>query len=110
MTFKENVPDIRNSKVADVARSLKRLGVAVQVHDPLASIEDTQHEYGIGLMPFDKLQPADAVILAVCHKEYIDGGWPMVGRLLKNGVGVVLDVKSRLDRARKPSGIDLWRL
>jgi UDP-N-acetyl-D-glucosamine/UDP-N-acetyl-D-galactosamine dehydrogenase len=110
MTFKENVPDIRNSKVADVARALKQLGVAVQVHDPLASVEDTQQEYGIGLIQFDELKPADAVILAVCHKEYVDGGWPLVRGLLKNGNGTVLDVKSTLNRAQKPEGIDLWRL
>jgi UDP-N-acetyl-D-galactosamine dehydrogenase len=110
MTFKENVPDIRNSKVADVAKALKQLGIAVQIHDPLASIEDTQHEYGIELIAFDKLRPADAVILAVCHKDYVDGGWPLVRGLLKNGSGVVLDVKSKLDRAQKPEGVDLWRL
>src|SRR5450631_2215814 len=110
MTFKENVPDIRNSKVAGVAQALEQLGAAVQIHDPLASSEDAKEEYGIGLIPFDKLRPADAVILAVCHKEYIDGGWRLVRGLLKNGSGVVLDVKSKLDRSQKPEGIDLWRL
>jgi UDP-N-acetyl-D-galactosamine dehydrogenase len=110
MTFKENVPDIRNSKVADVAQALTELGIAVQIHDPLASSEEAQQEYGIGLIDFDSLHPADAVILAVCHKEYVDGGWPLVRGLLKNGSGVVLDVKSKLDRAQKPEGIDLWRL
>jgi UDP-N-acetyl-D-galactosamine dehydrogenase len=110
MTFKENVPDIRNSKVAGVVKALERFGASVQIHDPLASSDDAKEEYGIDLISFDKLRSADAVILAVCHKDYIDGGWPMVGRLLKNGVGVVLDVKSKLDRARKPDGIDLWRL
>jgi len=110
MTFKENVPDIRNSKVIDVARALGQLGVAVQIHDPLASSDDARKEYGIGLIAFDKLRPADAVILAVCHKEYVAGGWPLVCGLLKNGNGVVLDVKSKLDRTQKPEGIDLWRL
>ena len=110
VTFKENVPDIRNSKVVDLAQELGRLGVAVQIYDPLASFEDAQEEYGIGMVPFDKLRPADVVILAVCHKEYIDGGWPLVQRLLKNGSGVVLDVKLKLDRSQKPEGIELWRL
>ena len=110
MTFKENVPDIRNSKVAGLAEALKRFGIGVQIHDALASFEDTQKEYGIGLVEFDMLRPADAVILAVCHKDYVDGGWPLITKLLKKGQGTVLDVKSKLDRTQKPEGIDLWRL
>ena len=110
MTFKEDVPDIRNSKVAGVVQALEQFGAAVQIHDPLASSNDAKEEYGIELIPFDKLRPADAVILAVCHKEYIDGGWRLVSGLLKSGSGVVLDVKSKLDRSQKPEGIDLWRL
>jgi UDP-N-acetyl-D-galactosamine dehydrogenase len=110
MTFKENVPDIRNTKVIDIARELGRVGVTVQVHDPVASADETAHEYGITLTPLDKLRQADAVILAVAHKEYATGGWPFITRLLKNGQGTVLDIKSKLDRLQKPKGIDLWRL
>ena len=110
MTFKENVPDIRNSKVIDIVAALTRDGMAVQVHDPLALPEETVHEYGLTLTPFDALKPADAVILAVAHKDYVDGGWPMVAKLLKGGQGAVLDVKSRLDRVLKPKEIALWRL
>ncbi len=110
LTFKENVPDIRNSKVVDIARALGRAGVSVQVHDPIALPEETVQEYGIALTPLEKLAPADAVILAVAHKDYVSGGWPMMAGLLKGGQGVVLDVKSKLDRAQKPDGVDLWRL
>jgi len=110
MTFKENVPDIRNSKVIDIARELQRVGVAVQVTDPLASPEETSHEYGLRLTSFESLRPADAVIVAVAHRDYVTGGWPLVAKLLKGGQGVVLDVKAKLDRARRPEGIDLWRL
>ena len=110
MTFKENVPDVRNSKVIDIARELQRVGVGVQVADPLASAEETAHEYGIKLTPFESLRPADAVILAVAHKDYVAGSWPLVAKLLKDGEGIVLDVKAKLDRAKKPEGIDLWRL
>ena len=110
LTFKENVPDIRNSKIVDIARALKVAGVAVQVHDPIALPEETVEEYGITLTPLDKLTPADAVILAVAHKDYVSGGWPMMAKLLTGGQGVVLDVKSKLDRAQKPGVIDLWRL
>ncbi len=110
MTFKEDVPDIRNSKVIDVARELARVGVTVQIHDPLARSEETAHEYGIALTPFEKLAPADAVIFAVAHRDYVSKGWPLVTKLLKQGEGIVLDVKSRLDRLKKPEGVDLWRL
>ena len=110
MTFKENVPDIRNSKVIDVARELGRVGVATQVHDPLADSEETAKEYGIKLISFESLKQADAVIFAVSHNEYVSQGWPLMSGLLKNGQGVVLDIKSKLDRAKKPAGIELWRL
>jgi UDP-N-acetyl-D-glucosamine/UDP-N-acetyl-D-galactosamine dehydrogenase len=110
MTFKENVPDIRNSKVIDIASELARTGITVQVSDPLASPDETKHEYGLTLTPLEKLQPADAVIVAVAHQDYVAKGWPLVTKLLKGGEGIVLDVKSRLDRGKKPKGIDLWRL
>jgi len=102
MTFKEDVPDIRNSKVIDIFRELERFGIRTQVHDPMALADETKHEYA--------LQPADAVILAVAHRYYIEEGWPLIARLLKGGKGTVVDVKSKLDRGSKPEGIDLWRL
>ncbi len=110
MTFKENVPDTRNSKVADIARELSTAGVSVQVHDPLASADEAKHEYGIDLMAKETLKPADAVVLAVAHGDYLNGGWPLISRLLRDGVGLVFDVKSVLDRGTKPAGIELWRL
>jgi UDP-N-acetyl-D-galactosamine dehydrogenase len=110
MTFKENVPDTRNSKVFDIVRELRSFGVTVQVHDPLAVYEETEQQYGISLMQLAALKPADAVILAVAHDEYVTGGWTLVTRLLKDGRGVVLDVRSKLDRALQPKGIELWRL
>jgi UDP-N-acetyl-D-galactosamine dehydrogenase len=110
MTFKENVPDIRNSKVIDVVRELSRAGVQTQVHDPLALADETKAEYGVALKAIDALRPADAVILAVAHDDYVSEGWPLIARLLKGGKGSVLDVKSKLDRRQKPEGIDLWRL
>ena len=110
MTFKENVPDIRNSKVIDIVRELERFGIRAQVHDPLAVAEETEHEYGVTLTPMDALKPADAVVLAVAHQDYMDKGWGLITRLLKGGRGTVIDVKSRLDRGSQPEGIDLWRL
>ena len=110
ITFKEDVPDIRNTKVIDIARELGRVGITVQVHDPIALPDETVHEYGITLTPLESLQQADAVIVAVAHNDYTAGGWPLIVKLLKGGQGIVLDVKSKLDRLQKPEGIDLWRL
>jgi UDP-N-acetyl-D-galactosamine dehydrogenase len=110
ITFKENVPDTRNSKVVDIVRELVSFGVDVQVHDPMALSEETEHEYGISLRPMDALKPADAVIFAVAHDEYMSDAWSLMTRLLKPGQGVVLDVKSKLSRVAKPAAIALWRL
>ena len=110
MTFKENVPDTRNSKVADIVLELEASGIVVQVHDPLASPEQTRQEYGISLTPIEALKPADAVILAVAHESYAKEGWPLIQRLLRSGAGLAFDVRSMLDRATKPEEIELWRL
>lgn len=109
LTFKENVPDIRNSKVVDIIRALAAAGATVQVHDPIASAAHARKEYGIELMPIEALRPADAVVLAVAHNAY-GGGWPTILPLLRDGKGVVIDVKSQLDRSAAPAGIALWRL
>jgi UDP-N-acetyl-D-glucosamine/UDP-N-acetyl-D-galactosamine dehydrogenase len=109
VTFKENVPDIRNSKVADIAAELRSFGLTVQVADPFAANEECQSEYGFPVVPLDQLKPADAVILAVPHRSYVEGGWPLLTGLLKAEARLIIDVKSVLDRASKPSIIDLWR-
>jgi UDP-N-acetyl-D-galactosamine dehydrogenase len=82
----------------------------VQVHDPLALADETKHEYGVTLISIEALAPADAIVLAVAHQDYVGEGWPLMTRLLKDGKGTVIDVKSRLDRTKQPEGIDLWRL
>jgi UDP-N-acetyl-D-galactosamine dehydrogenase len=111
LTFKENCPDIRNSKVADVIRELKEFGCEVFVHDPLASNEEARHEYGVNLTEWDMLpRDADAVVLAVPHRGYLE---MEVERLLgcTRPSGVVIDVKSVLDRsAVSATGRTLWRL
>jgi UDP-N-acetyl-D-galactosamine dehydrogenase len=80
------------------------------VHDPLAAAQEAEHQYGIKLATMPALRPADAVVLAVGHEDYVRGGWPLMRKLLKNGGGIVLDVKSLLDRAAKPDEVELWRL
>ena len=110
LTFKEDVPDTRNSRVVDIVRELESFGLTVQTSDPMADPADAMQEYGVTLIPIDALKPADAVILAVGHTAYVDAGWPLIQKLLSGGRGLVLDVKMKLDRAALPIGIDLWRL
>lgn len=110
LTFKENVPDLRNSKVIDVIRELQEFGVEVQVTDVLADKEEAVREYGIELVDYDKLIPADAVVLAVPHDEYVEKGWEQFDRLLKHGKGIVVDIKSKLEKETCPANITLWRL
>ena len=110
ITFKENVPDIRNSRVIDIVRELQSFGITVQIADPLADSRFVEEEYGVRLTELGALEPADAIILAVAHEQYLEGGWPLVQRLLGGRTGLVLDVKVKLDRASKPAGIELWRL
>jgi UDP-N-acetyl-D-galactosamine dehydrogenase len=110
ITFKENVPDIRNSKVIDVIRELEDYGISVHVTDPLADREEVMKEYGLQLVDLYDLPPGDAVILAVSHEEYVNLGWSGVHSLLKNGVGVVADLKGVLPREKCPDQVTLWRL
>jgi UDP-N-acetyl-D-galactosamine dehydrogenase len=110
LTFKEDCADLRNSKVIDVIRELKNYGVRVQVSDPVADSEEAAHEYGVELTSTDKLSQADAIVLAVAHREYRGFGVGEVGRLLKSG-GVLVDVKACLpcdDLER--AGFRVWRL
>jgi len=108
-TFKENVPDIRNTRVVDIVRELEDFGITVQLHDPEADGDLLREEYGLTLTPFDALKPADAIVLAVAHREYRDGGWRLVERLTKPGA-FVADVPALLDRTATPAGVTLWRL
>ena len=111
LTFKEDVPDIRNTRVVDIVGELRSFGVEVAVHDPLASAAEVAHEYGLTLVPqAADLPPADVVVLAVPHAAYRAEGWGLMSGLLKDGRGLVMDVKGVLDRNHVPEGVDLWRL
>jgi len=110
LTFKEDCPDLRNSRVIDIISELKSYGVEVFVHDPSADSDEAQHEYGIGLTDWEHLPEADAVVLAVAHKEYRKLKPTDFARQLRPGGGVV-DVKSVLspDEVRS-AGYAFWRL
>lgn len=111
LTFKENCPDLRNSKVADLVRELESFGCEVIVHDPIAEPAEAVHEYGITLTPWHQLPTAaDAIVAAVSHREYL--AMPLADILgkLKKG-GVFTDVKSAYDPAAiRAAGYTLWRL
>jgi len=113
ITFKENVPDIRNSKVVDIIRELQEYGIEILVHDPLADPTEVVHEYGLNLTPLDEVMPVDAVVLAVAHKAYADITPARFQALCQNGnrQGVVMDVKSVLNRQEiLQVGLTYWCL
>ena len=110
VTFKENVPDIRNTRVVDIANELKEFGITVQLHDPKADGTMLEHEYGLTLTALDRLKPADAIVLSVAHRTYAKGGWGLVRSLLKPAGGFVADIPAMLDRPTMPAGVTLWRL
>jgi UDP-N-acetyl-D-glucosamine/UDP-N-acetyl-D-galactosamine dehydrogenase len=108
-TFKENVPDIRNTRVVDIVHELEEFGITVQLHDPQADGDLLFAEYGLKLTALQHLKPADAVVIAVAHGAYREGGWTLIKGLVKPN-GFVADVPALLDRAAAPEGISLWRL
>ena len=110
LTFKEDCPDLRNSKVIDVIQELRTYGVEVHVHDPIAAAGEARHEYGIELVDWDLLPRAAAIVAAVAHHDYrkrpLDD---FLARLEPRGV--VMDVKSALDtEALRARGVHTWRL
>ncbi len=110
LTFKENCPDLRNSKVADIVRELQDFGCCVSVHDPVADPHDAAHEYGIHLVEWNQLPAADTIIAAVSHTEYLSMPLADVLAKLRPG-GIFVDVKSAYDSsAIQTSGYRLWRL
>ncbi len=110
LTFKENCPDLRNSRVIDVVDELREYGCDVQVHDPLADSAEARREYGLELVPWDELKPAGVLVLAVPHKDYLERDVDIYRGLLEEGA-TVMDVKCVLDRnACREAGLLLWRL
>ncbi|MEM7250847.1 MAG: nucleotide sugar dehydrogenase [Pseudomonadota bacterium] len=110
LSFKENVPDVRNSKVIDIIDEFKDYGIEVQVHDPLVAPDEAKREFGVDLVSRDALKPATCVVLAVPHEEYVEGGWALIQSLLHEGQGVAMDVKSVLPTNDVPEGVTFWRL
>jgi len=110
LTFKEDVPDLRNSHVIDVIDELKSYGVQVFVHDPVPDPEEARHEYGLELTSWEELPTADAMVVAVAHRQFRDMGEEKLARKIATG-GCFVDVKSQFDRkVLAAAGLCVWRL
>jgi UDP-N-acetyl-D-galactosamine dehydrogenase len=110
LTFKENCPDLRNSRVIDVIHELISYGIQVHVHDPVPDQQEATHEYGVTLESWEELPQSDAIVVAVSHKEFV--AKPLADYQAKlSGKGVLVDVKAVFDpQAVAAAGIPFWRL
>ncbi len=110
LTFKENCPDLRNSKVVDVINELRSFGVDVHVHDPVSDPAEARHEYGLELTDWNRLPRAEAIVLAVAHQEYRDKSLDdYLEKIVPSGCFV--DVKSMFDPSQLTGrGLKVWRL
>ena len=111
LTFKENCPDIRNSKVIDLIRELQDHGTTVVVADPHADPAEVQHEYGLSLGQITPDEPVDALVVAVSHREYRGMGVADLRALVRGERPVVADVKSIFAKAElEAAGFNVFRL
>jgi UDP-N-acetyl-D-galactosamine dehydrogenase len=110
MTFKENVPDLRNSRVPDIIRELHQFGLEPLVHDPMANPHEAEEEYGVSFTALEDFPPLDAIVLAVPHCQYLADNARALLKLLTAG-GVVVDVKAALEPDNPDlRGHSLWSL
>jgi UDP-N-acetyl-D-glucosamine/UDP-N-acetyl-D-galactosamine dehydrogenase len=109
MTFKENVPDLRNSKVGDMLTELQQYGMAVRIHDPLASAADVEAAFGLAPSPLEAFTDLDALVLAVPHKAYLKLSASHLFAMLRPG-GALLDIKSVLRPDEAPADRIYWSL
>ena len=109
LTFKEDVSDLRNSKVPDIIKELVAFGIEPVVHDPHAEAAEAIHEYGLKLTPWEQIRNLDGLVVAVAHKKYIEMGQDQLLSLVRHG-GVVVDVNSILDPSRIERSLRYWCL
>lgn len=111
ITFKENVPDLRNTKTVDIINELKDYGINVLAHDPFADTKEAQMHYGLELLTLDELAGVDAVIVAVMHKPYKELGLASIAGLCSGKVPLVIDLKGAFSPAEAEKiNIKYWRL
>jgi UDP-N-acetyl-D-galactosamine dehydrogenase len=109
LTFKEDCPDLRNSRIPDIVEELREFGVQPMVHDPLAEPREAESEYGIVLEPRAALMDLDALIIAVRHRAFLEGGTDGLLASLRPG-GLIIDVKSVMDPQAVPPAMTYWSL
>ncbi len=109
LTFKEDVNDLRNSKVPDILKELAQFGIDAVIHDPHADEAEAKHEYGLKLTKWEEIRNLDGLIIAVNHKVYKDMGAEKLLSLVRHG-GVVVDAKSMMKPADMERGIKYWSL
>lgn len=111
LSFKEDVPDARNSKVVDIIHELQEYGIEVLVTDPVAAKEDIMHEYNISLREYDDIDGVDAVVIAVAHKAYREISLDKLQEKYSDGTKVLMDVKGiHSPRKAKELGYLYWSL
>ncbi len=111
LTFKENVPDLRNSRVPDIISELAEYGIKPLIHDPLGNPEEAKDEYGLELDSLEKFYDLDALILAVAHKYYQDLGINKIEKMFKtDSLGVFIDVKSLFKQNDFSNNVKHWSL
>lgn len=109
LTFKENVPDMRNSRVPDIVAELKEFGIHPLIHDPLADPIEAKQMYHLEISPLKTMQSLDGLILAVSHKSYVEMEMEQYRTMLRPG-GVLMDIRSALDDRKLPPDIRYWCL
>jgi UDP-N-acetyl-D-galactosamine dehydrogenase len=111
VTFKENCPDVRNTKVVDVISELEEYGIETIVYDPVADLRDLENEYGIKTVSKEAFIDLDSVVIAVSHTEFMENGSEYFGKIINGENKVVMDIKGILNKKEmEREGFTYWRL
>lgn len=110
ITFKEDCPDVRNSRVVDIIDELKEYGVNLIVHDPLADPKEVKEEYGVELVDLEAVQNVDALVFAVAHREFVNTSKDEWLKRFTDGKKVLMDLKGIFDKKEFESDFVYWRL
>lgn len=110
-TFKENVPDIRNTRVIDIVQELNEYGVKVYISDPIADKQEVLNEYGLEVSDINDINELDAIVLAVAHKQYTNLQLDNLRNKFKNEQRILIDIKGLIDLSEAiKHGFAYWRL
>ena len=111
LTFKENCPDTRNTKVVDIIKEIGEYGIDPLIYDPVADEDEAKRLYGIEIVKKEELRELDALIVAVSHREFIKLQANDIGSMFAEGKGILLDIKGIYDKNDfEREGYHYWRL